>query len=240
MLWPGPCSCECPGSWPAQRPHTPRCPGHERVPSSQPCRPWICRRRVRSRGMRAGLLGSHRPRVSSAFPAAIETLAVLPGAAPTALAEAGGTHLCPLPPALSGPPSSRPWPAGEYTSHPSWVDGEREQGPPITCRPLHRCPPLALCLAQQHPDTKGDAVLWSWIWSHDSMGWSWALCGELSSSCSGNQSPRQWCAHPSPVCHPSPLPSASFHIPFAGAQARGAGGVQRDGPFHPEDRARGT
>lgn len=122
------------------------------------------------------------------------------------------------------PPSSRPWPAGEHTSHPSCRWGQRT-GLPITCRPPGIGAPHWLCAwPSSTPTRRGDAVLWSWIWSSWRTLWagSWALCGELSSSCSGNQSPRQVRPPPAPLATHSP-PLRQFLTSYLAGVPQGTG-----------------
>ncbi|KAI4566025.1 hypothetical protein MJT46_019712, partial [Ovis ammon polii x Ovis aries] len=130
-------------------PHTPRCPGHERV---LPVQPTVQALDMPEEGEEQGHArrgwGSHRPRVSSAFPAAIETLLCYLELHPRRWLK------------LVAPTYAR--------CHLRWPGG------PTQLQALaRRCPPLALCLAQQHPDTKGgcSSVELDLVKLADSMGW---------------------------------------------------------------------
>lgn len=125
---------------------------------------------------------------------------------------------------LGAPPSSRPWPAGEHTSHPSFLLGQ-STGLPITCHSPGIGAPHWLCAWPSSTPTRSrDAVLWSWIW----LSWrtlragSWALCGELSSSCSGTQSPGQVRPPPAPLATRSP-PLGQFLTSYLAGVPQGTG-----------------
>ena len=99
--------------------------------------------------------------------------------------------------------------------------------------PWHRCPPLALCLAQQHPDTKGgcSSVELDLVKLADSMGWELGPVRRALLQLQWEPEPETGAPTPSPACHPLSTPPPVSDI-LSGRCAPGhwgAGGVQRDG-----------
>lgn len=99
--------------------------------------------------------------------------------------------------------------------------------------PWHRCPPLALCLAQQHPDTKQgcSSVELDLVELADSTGWELGPVRRALLQLQWDPEPGTGAPTPSPACHPLSTPWPVFDI-LSGRCAPGhwgAGGVQGDG-----------
>lgn len=164
--------------------------------------------------------------LSLALPPSHRDLAVLPGAAPAALARVAGTYLCPLPPALPWGPHPAPSLDPQVSTPPTRAGGRNgELGLPITHPfPWPRCPPLAVCLAQQPPENTGQgssSVEFDVVQLADSMGWELVPVRRALHQLQWDPEPKTGVPCPQP-CLPPVCPQASLTHSLAGAP-RGTG-----------------